>query len=161
MLLPGAPLDTLLLRRALGLITPLLPGLLLVLVLPLLLLSMLLLLVLVLPLLLLSMLLLLVLVLPLLLLSMLLLFVLILPLLLLLLSVLLFGLGLLMLALLLLGMVLLLAALLLLLCVSGSSGCEGQRQDCGADNSNKFHRCCLHYRTLRNACSTASFLSSR
>src|SRR5579864_7688380 len=34
---------------------------------------------------------------------------------------------------------------LVLLCIGKSSGPENQRQGCGTDNSNYFHKCCLHY----------------
>jgi len=62
---------------------------------------------------------------------------------LLLLSMLLFGLGLLGLGLL-LGMVLLIA-LLVVLCIRRSSNSEKQRQNGCAGNSNYSHRCYLHY----------------
>jgi hypothetical protein len=43
----------------------------------------------------------------------------------------------------------LLFALLLMLCVSRSSDAEKQRQSRCADDSNYFHKCCLHYCWLR------------
>jgi hypothetical protein len=144
MLLPCAVLDTLLFLCALRpFVAPLLGALLpIVLVLPLLLLGVLLPIVLVLPLLLLGVLLPIVMVLPLLLLGVLPPIVLVLTLLLLgmllLLSMLLFGLGLLVLALLLLGMVLLFA-LLLVLCINRSSDSEKQRQNNCAGDSGYFH----------------------
>ena len=161
MLLPGSLLDALLFVRAVRLlITPLLLGvlLLIVVVLALLLLGVLLLVVAVLPLLLLCVLL----VALLLLLGVLLLVAAVLPLLLLsvllrlllfgrltlLLSMLLFGLGLLLLALLLIGMVLLFAPLLLL-CICRSSDREKQRQNGCAGDSNYFHRCYLQNYSVR------------